>query len=74
MSQTAAPRFEIGPVVFEFIDNVTLSDFYPRNIANTALDTSGFDSLLGWMHEGNADWLARVSVDGCDQKRAEEIW
>jgi hypothetical protein len=73
ISRTPAPRFEIGPVTFEFIDRVTTSDFYPHGGGDAAVDRSGFDALVLWMRERDADWLARVSVDGCEQKRAEEI-
>ena len=30
ISRTPAPRFEIGPIVFEFIDSLPRSDFYPQ--------------------------------------------
>jgi hypothetical protein len=73
ISRTPAPRFEIGPVTFEFIDRVTTSDFYPHGGGDAALGQRGFDNLVRWMRERDADWLARVSVDGCEQKRAEEI-
>jgi hypothetical protein len=81
ISRIPAPRFEIGPVTFEFIDRVTTSDFYPHGGGDAyphgggdaALDRHGFDDLVRWMRERDADWLARVSVDGCEQKRAEEI-
>ncbi|MBB5442708.1 MULTISPECIES: hypothetical protein [unclassified Paraburkholderia] len=73
ISRTPAPRFEIGPVTFEFIDRVATSSFYPRGGEDAALDRQGFDDLVRWMQEQDADWLARVSVDGCEQKRAEEI-
>lgn len=73
ISRTPAPRFEIGPVTFEFIDSVATSSFYPRGGEDAALDRRGFDDLGRWMQEQDADWLARVSVDGCEQKRAEEI-
>ena len=73
ISRTLAPRFEIGPVTFEYIDRVTTSDFYPSGSIDTALDRRGFDDLLQWMRERDADWLARVSVDCCEQRRAEEI-
>ena len=73
ISRTSEPRFEIGPVTFEFIDRVAASDFYPRGGENTAVDRDGFDRLLQWMREWDANWLARVSVDGCERKRAEEI-
>ncbi len=73
ISRTSAPRFEIGPVTFEFIDRVTTSDFYPRGDGDAAFDQRGFDDLVQWMRERDADWLARVSVDGCEQHRAEEV-
>ena len=73
ISRTAAPRFEIGPVTFEFIDCVVTSDFYPRSARDEALDRRGFDDLVRWMRERDADWLARISVVGCEQKRGEEI-
>jgi hypothetical protein len=68
ISQISAPRFEIGPITFEFIDRITMSDFNPGGD-----DAPHFVSLEKWMREQNADWLARVSVDGCDLKRAEEV-
>jgi hypothetical protein len=73
ISRTPAPRFEIGPITFEFIDRVVTSDFYPHGGADAALSRHGFDRLVQWMRERDADWLARVSVDSCEQKRAEEI-
>ncbi len=73
ISRTPAPRFEIGPVTFEFIDRVTTSDFYPHSDIPAVLDRSGFDDLVRWMREQDANWLARVSVNGCEQRRAEDI-
>jgi hypothetical protein len=73
ISRTPAPRFEIGPVTFEFIDRVTTSDFCPHGGGDAAVDRYGFDALVQWMRERDADWLACVSLDGCEQKRAEEI-
>jgi hypothetical protein len=73
ISRTPAARFEIGPVTFEFIDRIEMSDFYPRDAGDAVLGQRGFDDLVRWMRERDADWLARVSVDGCEQKRAEEI-
>ena len=77
ISRISAPRFEIGPVVFEFVEYVMTSDFYPHRRESGddefVLDRHGFDELMRWMRERDANWLARVSVDGCDQKRAEEI-
>lgn len=73
LARTPAPRFAVGPVTFEFIDRVITSDFYPKQAGKAGLDHSGFDDLLGWMRENEADWLARISVDSCEQQRAEEI-
>ncbi len=73
ISRTVASRFEIGPIAFEFIDRIAASDFYPRGDESVTFDQRGFDDLLRWMRERDADWLARVSVDGCEQKRAEEV-
>ena len=49
ISRTPAPRFEIGPVTFEFIDRVATSDFCPNGGGDAALDRRGFD----------------ISCDGC---------
>jgi hypothetical protein len=46
ISRTSAPRFEIGPVTFEFIDRVTTSDFYPHGGGDAALGRRGFDDLV----------------------------
>ena len=73
ISPTRAPRFEIGPIKFEFIDRLPTSDFYPRDGESAAEDRYGFDRLLEWMREGAVDWLACVSVEGCERARAEEI-
>jgi hypothetical protein len=72
LSRTSAPRFEIGPVAFEFVDRVAASDIYHRD-GNGDLGRRAFDDLVRWMYERDANWLARISVDGCEQKRAEEI-
>ena len=73
ISRTPAPRFEIGPVTFEFIDRVPTSDFCPQGGGDAAVDRYGFDAFVRWMRERDADWLARVSIEGCERKRAEEI-
>ncbi len=73
ISRTPAPRFEIGPVVFEFIDKVTTSDFYERDSGNPEFVQLAFNELVQWMQEASGNWLARVTVEGCDQKRGEEI-
>jgi hypothetical protein len=72
ISRTPAPRFEIGPIVFEFIDSLPRSDFYPQGESAVG-ERLKVDRFLDWMREGGADWLARVSVDSCEQQRAEEI-
>jgi hypothetical protein len=51
ISREPAPRFEIGPVTFEFIDGVTTSNFYPHSGGDAALDRRGFDKLVRWMRE-----------------------
>lgn len=72
ISHTPAPRFEIGPVTFEFIDRVATS-FCPHGGVAASFEPPRFDDLVRWMREGDANWLARVFVDRCEQKRAEEI-
>ncbi len=73
ISRTPAPRFEIGPVTFEYIDDITASNVYPRSADDTIAGRPGFDDIVRWMREENADWLAHVYVEGCEPKRAEEI-
>lgn len=73
ISRTPAGRFEIGPVTFEYIDTLMTSDFCPYSGDDISQGRRGFDDLVRWMRLGGGDWLARVSVDGCEQKRAEEI-
>jgi hypothetical protein len=69
----AAPRFDIGPVTFVYIDQITSSEFYPRDPEPDVLAKHNFDTLLELMRETKANWLARVAVEGCEQQRAEEI-
>ncbi len=73
ISRTPAPRFEIGPVTFEFIDRVVTSDFCPAHGGDAVLDQRGLNDMVRWMREQDANWLARVSVEGCEQRRAEEV-
>lgn len=73
ITRTDAPRFEIGPVTFEYFSRIRTSDFWPSFEGEAILDRHGFEDLLKWMREGDAYWLARVSVDGCEQRRAEEV-
>ena len=73
ISRTPAPRFEIGPVTFEYIDDITASNVYPRSADDTIAGRPGFDDIVRWMREEKADWLAHVYLEGCEQKRAEEI-
>ena len=69
----AAPRFNIGPVTFLYIDDITTSEFYPAGPTPDVLAKRSFDTLLELMRETHASWLARVAVEGCEQQRAEEI-
>jgi len=74
ITRTPAPRFEIGPVTFEFSDRIATSDFYPESRGDEGIfDRHVFDEIVQWMRDEEAHWLARVHVDGCEQKRAEEI-
>ncbi|PWB90051.1 hypothetical protein C5688_12035 [Methylocystis sp. MitZ-2018] len=73
ISRIPASRFEIGPVTFEFIDNIPNGDFYPHGGESPTWTWRAMDDLIHWMREGQADWLARVAVDGCERGRAEEI-
>ncbi len=67
----AASRFLIGPVIFLFIDDATGSEFYPPS--DDPLGRDGFDKLIGVMRDNKANWLACVSVERCERRRAEEI-
>ena len=71
ISPWAAPRFSIGTVDFIFIDAAAQSEFYPP--VDDLLGRDGFDSLLRLMRDQRANWLACVSVEGCEHQRAEEI-
>ncbi len=71
ISPWAAQRFVVGPVTFVFADEAAQSDIYPQ--PDDVIGRMEFDKLLGLMKTNKADWLARVSVDGCDRKRSEEI-
>ncbi|WP_156437500.1 MULTISPECIES: hypothetical protein [Burkholderia] len=74
ITRTPAPRFEIGPVTFEFSGRVATSDFYPESRGDEEVfDRHVFDEIVKWMRDEDAYWLARVHVDGCERKRAEEI-
>ena len=66
----AAPRFDIGPVTFVYIDEITTSEFYPTGPTPDVLAKQNFDMLLELMRETHASWLARVAVEGCEQQRA----
>lgn len=68
----AAPQFQIGPVEFVFIDNLPGSGLVPP-IGSNVLDRRGFDDLVEWMREARGNWLARVSVEGCERDRACEV-
>ena len=69
----AAPRFNIGPVTFVYLDEITKGEFYPGETPPDVLAKYNFDTLLQLMRETHAHWLARVEVEGCEQQRAEEI-
>ena len=69
----AAPRFNIGPVTFVYVDEITKSEFYPGGTTADVLAKNNFDTLLQLMSETHSHWLARVAVEGCEQQRAEEI-
>jgi hypothetical protein len=69
----AAPRFNIGPVTFVHLDEITKGEFYPGGSTPDVLAKHNFDTLLQLMRETHAYWLARVEVEGCEQQRAEEI-
>jgi hypothetical protein len=69
----AAPTFEIGPVTFVYIDEITRSEFYPASAEADVIGKHDFDKLLALMRETHANWLARAAVEGCEQQRAEEI-
>jgi hypothetical protein len=73
LTPRAAPRFEIGPVTFVYIDEITSSEFYPAGPTPDVVAKHSFDTMLKLMRETRANWLARVAVEGCEQQRAEEI-
>ncbi len=73
ISPTPAPRFSIGPVTFECLDTVGASDFVPSSTNGDATDRTDFDKLVRWMEKEHSHWLARVTVNECDQKRGKEI-
>ncbi|MDE3239180.1 MAG: hypothetical protein KGN33_09485 [Paracoccaceae bacterium] len=73
LTRFRAPRFAIGPITFEFIDNVATSDFYPKNLSPDDLGRDGFDRLLAFMRDTNANWVARFEVEGCEQERAHQV-
>jgi hypothetical protein len=72
LSPWAAPAFSIGPVEFIFGEEVPRSAFVPKANAADALSLGVFDRMLQFMKAAHANWLARVSVAGCEQQRAEE--
>ena len=73
ITPTAAPRWTVGPITFEHVDQVEASDFCPQPSTDSILNRHGFDSLIKWMRKEGGNWLARVPVEGCEQKRAEEV-
>lgn len=73
LSPWRAPQFEIGPVTFVYVDEITAAEFYPAGPEPDVLAKNSFDTMLELMREAKANWLARVVVEGCEQQRAEEI-
>jgi hypothetical protein len=69
ISQWAAPRFSIGPVMFMYRTEVTRSEFYPPDPGPAR---QGFDDLLLEMEKTRVYWLACVSVEHCDRDRGEQ--
>jgi len=69
ISPWEAPRFSIGPVDFMYRTEVTGSEFYP---ADHAESRRGFDDMLREMEKTRVHWLACVSVEYCDRDRGEE--
>src|SRR5258706_2243807 len=69
----AAPRFNIGPVTFVYVDEIAKSEFYLGGTTPDVFVEYNFDTLLQLMRETHAHWLARVAVEGCERQRAEEI-
>jgi hypothetical protein len=73
ISPWPAPRFTVGPAIFIFIEEAAQSEFYPRGDPSDIASRDGFDRLLQLMREEHANWLACVPIEGCEQRRAEEI-
>ena len=48
-------------------------EWYPGSDPHGILSRQGFDAMLELMRNTHANWLARVSVDGCESRRAEEV-
>jgi hypothetical protein len=67
-----SPRFEIGPVQFLYVEQITRSEVYPPPIKDS-ISRFEFDRLLDAMRTSRAHWLASASVEQCDQKRGEEV-
>lgn len=73
ISPWTAPQFSIGPVDFVFTENAAQSSFYPRGGPDEGLSRLGFDQMVQLMRETRATWLARVSIEGCEQNRAIDV-
>jgi hypothetical protein len=71
ISKWASPRFSVGPVAFVFIDDIARTEFYPP--AENIVGRSDVDDLLKHMKDARANWLARVSIEGCERRRAKEL-
>jgi hypothetical protein len=64
-----APTFQIGPVLFTFID-----DFVERLPKDSqAVFDLTYGGMLKEMASQRAGWMAEVDVDRCMRKRAEEL-
>lgn len=71
ISRWQSSRFRVGPAEFVFVDDVVKADFYPPS--EDLMGRFEVDELLKLMKDTGGTWLARVSIDGCEQKRAKEL-
>jgi hypothetical protein len=71
ISRWKAPRFSIGPAEFVFIDDIERTEFYPS--PDDPFGRSELDDLVELMRQGGANWLARISIEGCERQRAKQL-
>jgi hypothetical protein len=71
ISRWRAPRFSVGPAQFVFIDDIFNTELYPREEDHDG--RSDVDQLAELMRKEGANWLARVSIEGCERQRAKQI-